>query len=89
MDALVVAHTADVHFAMCHTATTIRALTLFHLHAQQRHPGKQAVNRAQRAKEAAECAVDKHAGQQNQHHNDKFPREQNVQDGKLASINRV
>ena len=89
VDALVVAHMPHVHAAAAHTGSAVVAAGGVHLHAHNRDFAEKAVDCAKRAYETAEAAVAEHAGQADDEHDDKLPREQDVQHSEIAGIGGI
>ena len=79
VDALVVAHVADVHPAGAHAGPAVVAAALIHLNADDVEPAEQAVDRPQGAEKAAEAPVAEDAAQADHHQDDPFPGKQDAQ----------
>ena len=89
VNTLVVAHMPHVHAAAAYTGAAVVAAGGIHLHAHNRDLAEKPVDCAQRAYETAETAVAEHAGQADDEHDDKLPREQDVQHSEIAGIGGI
>ncbi len=89
VNALVVAHAADVHIACGHTGSAAVAALLVHLDADQSQLVKKAVDRAERTDKAAERAETEDAAEPDEQQDHKFAREEDVQHREVTGIFRV
>ena len=86
MDTFVVAHRLGIHLTNRNTHTAIGTLLLIHLHAQQRHFAKEAVNRAQGADESAEETEKYNAQYDECHQKQEFPREDDAEHSVITRV---
>ena len=75
-----------VHVAAAHTAAAAVAAALVHAHPHQTDAVEQSIDRAQRAKEAAEAAITEYAGQTDDEHNNKLARKETAQHAVKARV---
>ena len=87
-DAFMVAHPADVHFAVSHAGAALNASGRIHPDPDDAESVKQPVNRPQRAQEAAEGAVAKDAGQADDQHDHILPGKQLPQHAEKVAVRR-
>ena len=84
-----VAHVPHVHAAGTYAAATAAATAAVHFHADDIKAVEKAVDRSQGADKTAEGPVAEYAQQPDEEHDDKLPREQDAQHGKLFRVYRV
>ena len=80
---------AHIHAAVPHAGATVVAAIRVHFHADDVEAVEQAVDRPQRADEAAEAAVAEHAGQADHQHDDELAGEQYAQHAVIGGIRRI
>ena len=86
VDALMVAHMPHVHAAVSHARAAAVAAGRVHLHAHDGELAEQAVDRAQRAEEAAKAPVAEHAGKADDQQDDELAGEEDAQHGEVARV---
>ena len=86
VDALVVAHVANVHATAAHAGAAVVAAILVHLHANDVELIEQAVDRAQRADEPAEGAVAEYTRKADYQHDDELAGEQYAKHTEIGAV---